>query len=148
MRNKRRNVGAFSLAEVVLALGVAAISLLTIIGLLSTASDTGKRARDEGAAARLAINEFDRLRALSAAAAFWPANTATLPTYSTRYYDSNQADLGTAKTANADYELSITFSVAPTGTADFLVNAEVRYPAQAPAANQSSYRFTTLLNHP
>jgi uncharacterized protein (TIGR02598 family) len=136
------------LVEVVLALGVAGISLLTIIGLLSTANDTGKRARDEGAAARLTINEFERLRSLTAASSFWPTDPATPPTNFTKYYDSNQTDLGTAKTANADYELNITFSTAPTGSADFLVNAEVRYPAQAPKLNQSSYRFTTLLNHP
>ena len=148
MGSKDRSDRAFSLAEVVLALGVAGVSLLTIIGLLSVANDTGKRARDEGAAARLALNEFERLRSLSSASSFWPTDPATPPTYTTRYYDSNQRDLGTTKTANADYALSMTFTAAPTGTADLLVNAEVRYPAQAPTANQSTYQFTTLLNRP
>ena len=96
----------------------------------------------------MALNEFERLRSLSSKASFWPTDTTQLPTYATRYYDSSQTDLGTSKTANADYSLSMTFSVAPTGTADILVNAEVRYPAQAPKANQSSYQFTTLLNRP
>src|SRR4051812_46201444 len=121
---------AFSLVEVVLALGIAGVSLLSIIGLLAVAGDTGKRARDEGAAARIATNEFDRLRSLTTAAAFWPATSTEAPTYATRYYDSGMADLGTAKTANADYSLSMTFTTAPSGTADFLVDAEVRYPAQ------------------
>ena len=147
MENIQRSRG-FSLVEVVLALGVASISLLAIVGLLSVGGDTGKRARDEGAAARLAANEFERLRSLSSASSFWPTNAATLPTYTTRYYDSGMVDLGTTKTANAVYALSMTFSTAPSGTADLLVNAEVRYPAQAATANQSSYQFTTLMNRP
>ena len=31
---------------------------------------------------------------------------------------------------------------------DFVANAELRYPANAPAASQSVYRFTTLMNIP
>ncbi|HEV2046953.1 MAG TPA: hypothetical protein VGQ95_10190 [Chthoniobacterales bacterium] len=141
----KRILRAFSLVEVVLAIGVVSFSVLATIGLLSVGGDTAKKAKDESSAARLTANEFDRLRSLSSSSAFW---TTPPPSYATRYYDSGLADLGTTKTSTAVYALNITFSPAPAGTADFVANAEVRYPAQATATNQSVFRFTTLMNIP
>jgi type II secretory pathway pseudopilin PulG len=135
----------FSLVETVGAIGLVSFSVLATIGLLSIGSETGKRAKDESSTARLAENEFQQLRSLSSSSGFW---TTSPPTYTTRYYDSNFADLGTTKAASAIYQLDITFATAPVGTADLVANAEVRYPANAPTANQSVYRFTTLLNIP
>src|ERR1700704_6628464 len=100
MKNKQAS-HAFSLVEVVIAMGIVSFSVLATVGLLSVASNTNKNARDEGFAARLASNEFERLRSLSSSSAFWPATPGTLPTYSTRYYDSNLTDLGTTNTSNA-----------------------------------------------
>ena len=131
---------AFSLVEVVLAIGIVSFSVLVTFGLLSVANDTNKKARDEGLAARLAANEFDRIRSLSSAN--FPSS------YTTRYYDTDLRDLGTSKTANAVYEFNVTFATPPSGTTDTLLNAEVRYPANAPAANQNIFRFTGLMNIP
>ena len=159
VRHRRKSHGSFSLVEVVVAIGVVSFSVLTTVGLLSVASDTNKRAKDEGAAARLAANEFERLRSLGATSEFWTRATGSL-TYAPRYFDSNLTDLGTTTTSAAVYQLQISFIEAPSaanpnpnptpppGTADVVVNAEVRYPAQAPAANQSFYQFTTLMNFP
>ena len=159
--NRYRAARSFSLVEVVLALGIVAISVLATVGLLSVANDTGKKARDEGSAARLAANEFDRLNSLSAASSFWSTRPLA---YSTRYYDSNLTDLGTTRSTalanGAVYEFQMSFIEAPStanpnpsptppfGTADVVVNAEVRYPAQAAAGNQNVFRFTTLMNFP
>ncbi len=145
--------GGFSLVETVVAIGLVSFSVLATIGLLSIGSDTAKRAKDESTAARLAENEFERLRSLSSTSTFWPAPpvppaSPTSPTYAPRYYDSDLSDLGTTKSATAIYELDITFAAAPPGTADFVANAAVRYPANAAATNQSVYRFTTLMNIP
>jgi uncharacterized protein (TIGR02598 family) len=140
---KRR---AFSLVETVVAIGLVSFSILTTIGLLSIGSDTSKRAKDESTAARLVENEFERLRSLSESAGFWPSHTSTVPTYTAKYYGSDLAEL--PGSTNAIYRLDITFVAAPIGTADFVANAELRYPANAPAANQSVYRFTTLMNIP
>jgi uncharacterized protein (TIGR02598 family) len=151
--NCYRHRFAFSLVETVVAIGLVSFSVLATIGLLSIGGDTAKRAKDESTAARLVENEFERLRSLSFTSGFWPAppvppGSLTTPTYASRYYDSNFSDLGTTKTANAVYELDITFAVAPTGTADFVANAELRYPTNALANNQSVYRFTALMNIP
>lgn len=129
----------FSLVEVVLALGVVSFAVVATVGLLSVASDTNRRARDETFAAQVAANEFARIRSLS----------ANFPTssYTTRYYDVNLVGLGTTKTADAVYELKIDLVTLPApAAADMAFNAEVRYPANAAAPNVS--RFTTLMNIP
>jgi type II secretory pathway pseudopilin PulG len=152
---------AFSLVEVVLAIGIVSFSVLATIGLLAVANDTNKKARDEDSASRLAANEVERLSSLGASSPFWSTHPLT---YGTRYYDSNLSDLGTdrqdALTKGAVYQLQISFietpspgnpapnATPPSGTADIVLNAEIRYPAQATAANQSVFRFTTLLNFP
>ena len=142
MTNRR----AFSLVETVVAIGLVGFSILATIGVLSIGGDSARRAKDESTAARLVENEFERLRSLTASAGFWPANTSTTPTYAAKYYGSDFAEF--PNSTNAIYQLNITFVAAPAGTADFVANAELRYPANAPAANQSVYRFTTLMNIP
>lgn len=160
-RNSRAaGTAAFTLAEVVVAMGIVAVSVLATIGLLVVGNDTNKRARDEGLAAQLAANEFGRLNSLGATSSFW----TTRPLDYTRYYNSSLTDLGTdratAMANGAVYELQMSFieapstlnpnptSTPPVGTADVVANAEVRYPAAAPAANQNSFKFVTLMNFP
>jgi uncharacterized protein (TIGR02598 family) len=156
LKKRRGFLPAFSLVEVVLAIGIVSFAVLATVGLLSVASDTNKKAKDEGSAARLAANEFERIRSLGASSNFWSTHPLT---YAPRYFDSDLTDLGTATTSAAVYQVLISFIEAPpagsptpsnlpAGTADVVVNAEVRYPAQAAAANQSVYRFTTLMNFP
>lgn len=147
---------AFSLVEVVLAIGVVAFAVLSVFGLLAVGNDTNKRARDEGFAAQLAHNEFQRIRSLSSQN--FPANT-----YAPRYYDSNLSEVDPAistELARAAYKLQMTIVPNPTPfpsatpipppviSAQFLFNAEVRYPANAPAVNQNVARFPTLIVSP
>ena len=137
----RRQSSAFSLVEVVLAIGVVSFAVLSTFGLLSVATDTNKRARDDQAAARLVENEFQRIRSLSST--YFPA------TYNARYYDADLNDLGITLTASAVYQLQINI-VTPSApaAADRIFNAEVHYPANAATANQTVVRFTTLMNVP
>lgn len=131
----------FSLVEVVVAIGIVSFAVLSTFGLLSVATDTNRRARDEQAAAQLVQNEFQRIRSLGSAQ--FPG------TYVTRYYDTNLTDLGTTLNSAAIYQLQIAI-VTPTApaAADRIFNAEVHYPANAPTANQNIVRFTTLMNLP
>jgi uncharacterized protein (TIGR02598 family) len=132
---------SFSLVETVVAMGLVSFAVLTTIGLLSIGGDTAKRAKDESSAARLVENELERLRSLSAT-----SFSNYYPTYTSKYYDSNLSEL--PNSTNAIYQLKITFANGPTGTADLVANAELRYPANTPATNQSVYRFTALMNIP
>ena len=123
-------------------MGIVSFSVLATVGLLSVASDTNRRSRDETFAAQLAANEFSRIRALGAAN--FPKTT-----YQTRFYDANLVDLGTTKTTAAVYSFAIKIvPLNPPTPADLVYNGEVSYPANAPAANQSVVRFTTLMNIP
>jgi uncharacterized protein (TIGR02598 family) len=129
---------AFSLVEVVLAIGIVGFSMLATIGLLSVGHDTNKRARDEGFAAQIVANEFERIRSLSAGA--FPSGGAQ----PSRYFDSEMKKVNSS--VGATYELRVDFVTAPSGTADWLVNAEVRNPPQA--ANPTISRFTILVRIP
>jgi uncharacterized protein (TIGR02598 family) len=131
----------FSLVEVVLAIGIVSFAVLSIFGLLAVATDTNKRARDEQSAAQLVETEFERIRSLS---------SATFPvTYVTRYYDASLNDLGTTPNSAAVYQLQIAIlTPAAPAPADRILNAEVRYPANAAAANQNVVRIPTLVNLP
>jgi uncharacterized protein (TIGR02598 family) len=133
---------AFSLVEIVVALGLVSFALLATFGLLSVASDTSKRSRDEQSAAQLVQNEFQRIRSLS---------TVNFPDtlYAPRYYDASLSDLGTTISSAAIYQLQISIlTPAAPSPADRIFNAEVRYPANAPASNQKIVRFTGLMNLP
>ena len=131
----------FSLVEVVVAIGIVSFAVLSTFGLLSVATDTGKRARDEQSAAQLAQNEFQRIRSLSSVN--FPA------TYITRYYDASLNDLGITLNGAAVYQLQIAIvTPAAPAPADRIFNAEVHYPANATVANQNVVRFTALMNLP
>ncbi len=133
---------AFSLVEVVVAIGIVSIAVLSTFGLLSVATDTNKRSRDEQSVAQLVQNEFQRIRSLSS------TNFPTT-TYVTRYYDAALNDLGTAISGAAIYQLQIAIvTPAAPATTDRIFNAEVHYPANAVAANQKIVRFTGLMNLP
>ena len=131
----------FSLVEVVVAIGIVSFAVLSTFGLLSVATDTSKRARDEQSAAQLVQNEFQQIRSLS---------SANFPvTYTTRYYDASLNDLGTILNGAAIYQLQIAIlTPAAPAPADRILNAEVHYPANAAPANQNIVRFTTLMNLP
>lgn len=137
-----RATAAFSLVEVVLAIGLVSFAVLASFALLSTANDTNRRSRNETFAAQVVSNEFERIRSLG------PINFPTT-TYVTRYYDVNLRDLGTVKTDEAVYQLDISIDDPPTpAPADKVLNAVVRYPANAVPANQEVVRFATLMNVP
>lgn len=151
-----KKASAFSLVEVVLAIGIVAFAVLSVLGLLSVANDTNKRARDEGFAAQLVHNELQRIRSLSSQN--FPADT-----YVPRYYDSDLSEVDPAipaELARAVYQLQMTITPYPTPfpsatptpppviSAQFLFNAEIRYPANAAVQNQKVARFTTLMVSP
>lgn len=150
MKRGSHRLSAFSLIEVVLAVGIAGGAVLATVGLLSVASDTNKRSRDETFAAQVVANRLERLRSLRALDPMW---TNSPPASETRYYDASLADLGTDKsaalTSGAVYEMTIAFQASTAqGAPDLVLSAEVRFPASAPTANQSSAKFTALMNIP
>ena len=143
-RHRGDSPSGFSLVEVVLAMGIVSFSVLATVALLSVGNDTSKKSRDEAFAARIAANEFEQLRSFGAA-----RFADTIAGDYDEFFDSNLAEVPATQKANAVYQLRIAFvNPAPSGAADILVNAEVRYPANAPEANQGVYHYTSLMNSP
>lgn len=143
-RQQGDSLPGFSLVEVVLAMGIVSFSVLATVALLSVGNDTNKKARDEAFAARIAANEFEQIRSFGAV-----RFADTISKDYDEFFDANVSEVPAAQKANAVYQLRIAFvNPAPSGAADILVNAEVRYPANAPEANQGVYHYTTLMNIP
>lgn len=135
---------AFTLIEVVIAMGLVSFAVLTTVALLSVGNDTNKRARDDGFAAQIAANEFSRLRSLSAATFPSPIPSPGPASLPSRFFNSDMKE--TSAAAQATYELRVTYFAAPSGTADAIFNAEVRNPPQA--TNPTVFLFTSLMNVP
>lgn len=137
----RRPCPAFTLTEVVLAIGISTVAVVTTAGLLVVATDTQKRAADETYAVQIASNELERIGAITDVSRF-PTVVGPL------YYDGAMGALP-SKTADAVYEITVQASPAPAAP-DLpqarIFNAEVRFPAGSSAPE--NLRFTKLIPVP
>ncbi|MGH7983275.1 MAG: Verru_Chthon cassette protein B [Candidatus Udaeobacter sp.] len=107
-------VAAFSLVEIVLALGVAAFCLIAIVGLMPVGVQTNRNATSQTAATNIMAAIVADLRTTPAAATTSPQFAITFGTDKTLYFDA----LGQASTSlstDSRYRLSITWNSAPTG---------------------------------
>lgn len=151
---KQPKTHAFSLVEVVLAIGVAGVCLLAIFGLLPIAQQTARNATEETAAPRILKAVAADLRAtpstLSASRAFGisiPSNTSA---DSTTLFFTAEGEYTTALTPGSRYRLTVQFSPNPTGS-DAATFATLRctWPATAApdtAADSAEY-FVALLRN-
>lgn len=170
----RRPPGAFSLVEIVLALGLVSFSLLAIFGLVAQGHKTGRESRLESVAALLAGRATSLLRASSA----WETNideftgTKTLSDIAagsssqavTNYYDINLEKLTDPADPNRQFAMTtaigpldpallrasdpgITAAVSrlPAAGNTVFLTIEISYPAQAPEANRSKRSFSSII---
>lgn len=145
--NLRRFHQGFSLVEVVLALGLVAFGILATFGLMTVGHDTITNGRNEAMAARLAHNEFSRIRSLKTNFPNTP------PNYDTRYFtsslvDVNATDKADALSKNALYQFDIEspFATGAYGSGDWTLNGRVSFPIAA--ASPTVLRFVTTVNNP
>ena len=164
---------AFSLVEIVLALGLVSFSLLAIFALVAQGQKTSRESRLESVAALLAGKATSQLRASAA----WTASIASYtggrtlsdiasgtPVTITNYFDLNLSAL--ADPASPDRQFALVTEVGPVSAAKLssgnaevadaisrlgsagntvYLNIEVSYPAQAPAANRSKRSFSSII---
>jgi uncharacterized protein (TIGR02598 family) len=145
----RESVG-FSLVEVTLALGVAAISLLAIFTLLPVGVQTNQRAIQQAGSVDILSAVAADLRATpvtnprgSAATSLQfgigiPANPVGAATTTTLFFNS-EGQASASLQQNSRYQLTITFlpndpGIAPARTATF-VDLKMTWPAAASVAN-------------
>jgi len=162
----RARTCGFSLAEVVIALGVITVGIVAILGVVPTALQTGHSAQDETRAAHIAQSVFGSLVA-EAPSQF---NNVQLPLYpppspsptQTPYlsinltgsgtvtlYASNDGQLTNSAT-NATYLVTIYTNNSVPGFTDPAsaneVTVRVAWPANAPAANQTFRDYVRIVS--
>jgi uncharacterized protein (TIGR02598 family) len=150
----------FSLAEVVIALGIITVGIVAVLGVFPTALQSGHSAQDETRAAHIAQSIFGSLVAqapsqfssvqfrLSDGVTLSPAINLTTSSFYTLYADNDGQLINSA--ANAAYAITIYTNNAVPGFTDpasaNAVTVRVAWPANAPAANQTFRDYVRVIS--
>jgi uncharacterized protein (TIGR02598 family) len=108
------SAAAFSLVELVIALGVAGFCLFAVFGLMPVGMQTNRNATSQTAATNIIAGIVADLRATPAAATTSPQFAITFGTDKTLYFDTS-GQASTSLSTDSRYRLSITWNSAPTG---------------------------------
>ena len=145
---------AFSLIEVLLALGVISFAIVGIMGLFPVAMRTGQESQRETRAAHIARQIYSDLKAGPATNTFLcttPGNfdTVNLASPSSRtntiYFNNQGEPVGTTETGDSEFVVNVIID--PNTPLDGLARVQVDVMAPAPAApaNRSTNTFVTLM---
>jgi uncharacterized protein (TIGR02598 family) len=105
---------AFSLLEVVLALGVAAFCLIAVLGLLPVGVQTNRNASSQTAVSNIIATVVSDLRTTPAAATTSPEFAITFDAERTLFFDAS-GKASPSLSADSRYRLNVTWNSAPTG---------------------------------
>lgn len=153
MKLRQSRFDAFSLVEITLALGVAAVSLLAIFGLLATGSQVNHTAAEQTASTDILLAVANDLRATPSTTdtslqcgIIIPANPVNSSSSITIYFDST-GGFSASLTSGSRYRVAITFL--PTGAGRFATRVALRatWPAAADPTSpntQSAEMFVAL----
>jgi uncharacterized protein (TIGR02598 family) len=146
MRHRPRSRVAFSLIELTLAMGIAAVSLLTIFGLLATGLQINHTSTGQTASAEFLTTVASDLRAT-------PGNTntslqfgITIPANITLYLNA-AGQSSTTLNSDSRYRLDVTFLPGGGGRTATPVNLRMTWPAGADpshANTRASEMFVAL----
>ena len=112
MNNSLRSCAAFSLVEVTLALGIAALSLIAVLGLMPVAALTNRNATSQTAVTNVIASVIADMRATTSSTS--PQYGITFGTAKTLYFDG-AGQFATSLGANSRYRVRITFPSSPSG---------------------------------
>ena len=149
------SVKAFSLIEIVLALGIIAFALVGIMGLFPVAMKSAQESQRETRATHIAQQIFSDLRTgsptnllIGVASNLLPANTALSNSWSnTISFDVNGSLLGSGQNANAIFLAQVSGTPNTPSPGLSRVQVDVEAPAVAATTNRSRYTFVTLMNY-
>ncbi len=105
---------AFSLLEVVLALGVAAFCLIAVLGLLPVGVQTNRNASSQTAVSNIIATVVSDLRTTPAAAMTSPEFAITFDAEKTLFFDAS-GQASPSLSTDSRYRLNVTWNAAPTG---------------------------------
>jgi len=125
---------AFSLVEVVLALGVAAFCLIAVLGLLPVGVQTNRNASSQTAVSNIIATVVSDLRTTPAAATTSPEFAITFDAEKTLFFDAS-GQASPSLSGDSRYRLNVTWNSAPTGLHYAVLKAT--WPAAATPANAS-----------
>jgi uncharacterized protein (TIGR02598 family) len=143
----KRKRAAFTLVEVCIAMGIAAISLTSIMGLLPIGSSSNRNAIEQTRAISVAKAIVSDLRSTSSTSGSTPIYglTPALASGSTvLYFNDDCFSHSSSLTSSSRYRVSVIFP----STSDGVINARVvlTWPAAAdPAQASGSYEVFTML---
>ena len=121
----------FSLAEVTLALGIAAFCLVAVFGLIPVGVQTSRNATSQTAATNILAAVVADLRATPNTINTSSQFAITFGTNKTLYFDGS-GQFSTSLNANSQYQLSVTWS----GSSGLrYVDVKVTWPAAATSAD-------------
>jgi uncharacterized protein (TIGR02598 family) len=112
MNNSLRSCAAFSLVEVTLALGIAALCLIAVLGLMPVAALTNRNATSQTAVTNVIASVIADMRATTSSTS--PQYGITFGTAKTLYFDG-AGQFATSLGANSRYRVRITFPSSPSG---------------------------------
>ena len=136
MRMCSRNVAAFSLVEVVLALGVAAICLLGIFGLMPIGVKTQRNATSQTTAANIIAAVVADLRATPSPSSTSSQFNITFGTNPPPLYFDDTGQFRTSLDGASRYQLNLTWNAStPAGLR--YADLKVTWPAAATPTNAS-----------
>ena len=124
MNNSLRSCAAFSLVEVTLALGIAALCLIAVLGLMPVAALTNRNATSQTAVTNVIASVIADMRATTSSTS--PQYGITFGTAKTLYFDG-AGQFATSLGANSRYRVRITFPSSPSGLS--YANVKASWPA-------------------
>jgi len=126
MKSGDSRTAAFSLVELVLALGIVAFCLFAVFGLMPVGMQTNRNATSQTAATNIIAAIVADLRTTPAAATTSPQFAITFETDKTLYFDaSGQASISLSP--DSRYQLNIKWNSAPIGL--HYADLKVTWPA-------------------
>lgn len=151
-----RKKTAFSLVEIVLALGIISFALVGIMGLFPVAMKSAQESQRETRAAQIAMQIFNDLRGTPGTNSLIATSTNLLTSQlrvnltggSTNIvcYDRDGSTIGTTVTPDAIFlsEIRIVPNTPMVGVSQ--VQASIETPANAPTNSRTRYVFVTLMD--
>jgi uncharacterized protein (TIGR02598 family) len=135
MKGRTMRVGGFSLVEVTLALGIAAVCLLAVFGLLPVAMQSNQAAAADAAASSIAAAVACDIRATPPSSSVSAQYGVSHGTDKTLYFNQ-EGEFTSAPTATSRYRADVAFPPNSSGTSGAkFATIKITWPATAAPAN-------------
>lgn len=147
MRDRLLNARkGFSLVEVMIAMGVVAVGLIAIIGLIPQGIQASRSAADNTLAATIVHDTFNQMRLLAFTTTTWPPSwPATL--YPDSYYDAAGTNQVLGTSIDRYYRVRLLSQPSPSVPNLLVITAVVSWPAKSLSPLNNITNVTQIANY-